>query len=257
MADEKTKESESIRTVQRAIDILNCFSFDRPELTLTEISNQIGLAKSTTTRLLATLEHNGFVQKSPNSMKYKLGHRLYYLGSISGRSIKVREVAKPVMDELRDVIKETVNLHILDQQDRICIEQSEGVLSIRHLVRIGERLPLWAGAGGKAILAFQSEEFQESIFHQVDSGKRLMKLKSELPQIREMRFASSMDEREVGLAAVAAPIFDVNGEVKASLSVSGPSIRFTADRIEMIKDHVMASAQKISTLMGYIREAAI
>jgi IclR family KDG regulon transcriptional repressor len=256
MPDGKQKESESLRTVQRAIDILNCFSFDQTELSLTEIANKIDLAKSTTTRLLATLEQNGFVMKNPNSLKYRLGHRLYYLGSISGRSNKVREVAKPIMDELRDITKETVNLHILEQNYRVCIEQSEGVLSIRHLVRIGETLPLWAGAGGKAILAYQSEEFKESIFKMVDSGTKLMKLMSELKAITAEQFASSMDEREVGLAAVASPIFDVNGEVKASLSVSGPSMRFSEERIKLLKVHVIESARKISTLMGYVRETA-
>lgn len=256
MSDGKTRETESLRTVQRAIDILNCFSFDQPELSLTEIANKIDLAKSTTSRLLSTLEQNGFVLRSPNSPKYKLGHRLYYLGSISGRSIKVREVAKPLMDELRDLTKETVNLHILEQNYRMCIEQSEGVLSIRHLVRIGERLPLWAGAGGKAILAFQTEAFQQSILDSLESETRRMKLRGELAHIRAEGVTTSMDEREVGLAAVAAPIFDVNGEVKASLSVSGPSVRFTEERIETIKRHVRESAGQISTRMGFIREEA-
>ncbi|KIL35596.1 IclR family transcriptional regulator [Cohnella kolymensis] len=252
MSDGKPKENESLRTVQRAIDILNCFTFDQSELSLTEIANKIDLAKSTTTRLLATLEHNGFVLKNPNSFKYKLGHRLYYLGSISGRSIKVREVAKPIMDDLRDFTKETVNLHILEQNYRVCIEQSEGVMSIRHLVRIGESLPLSAGAGGKAILAYQNEAFQESIFQTIQSSTKWNKLISELNTIRSEHFTSSMDEREVGLAAIASPIFDVNGEVKASLSVSGPSVRFSEERIALLKEHVIESAKKISTMMGHM-----
>ncbi|EXX90688.1 IclR family transcriptional regulator [Paenibacillus darwinianus] len=255
MPDDKTKDNESLRTVQRAIDILNCFSFEQAELSLTEIANKIDLAKSTTTRLLATLENNGFVQKNPNSLKYKLGHRLYYLGSISGRSIKVRQVAKPIMDDLRDFTKETVNLHVLEQHYRVCIEQSEGVMSIRHLVRIGERLPLWAGAGGKAILAYQGEAFQESILQTVDNGPKLQKLRAELATIASEHFTSSMDEREVGLAAVASPIFDVNGEVKASLSVSGPSVRFSEERIMLLKDHVGEAAKKISMMMGHMEAA--
>lgn len=256
MVDEKSKDSDSLRTVQRAIDILNCFTLEQPELSLTEIAKKIDLAKSTTTRLLGTLELNNLVSKNPNTLKYKLGHRLYYLGYITGRSIKIREVAKPIMDVLRDFTKETVNLYILENDYRVCLEQSEGAMSIRHLVKIGERLPLWAGAGGKAILAYQSDEYKDDIFKSVDSSLKLMKLMSELKEIHQEKYAASRDEREVGSSAVASPIFDVNGDVRAALSVSGPSIRFTDEKIALLKDHVIDAAQKISTQIGHIGEEA-
>ncbi|WP_235426948.1 IclR family transcriptional regulator [Cohnella kolymensis] len=158
------KENESLRTVQRALDILNCFSLEQPELSLTEISNQINLAKSTTTRLLATLEHNQMISKNSSTLKYKLGQRLYYLGYITGKSTKIREAAKPVMDQLRDLIKETVNLYVLENDYRVCFEQSEGLESIRHSAKIGEPIPLWDGASGHVLLAYQDDEFKDTIF---------------------------------------------------------------------------------------------
>lgn len=153
-----------MRTVQRALDILSCFSEERQELTLTDISKEMNLAMSTTTRLLKALEMNHFVEKNQETMKYRLGQRLYLLGYIAGKSIKLRELAKPLMYTLRDETKETVNLYVLDHKSRVCIEQAEGLQSIRHLVKIGEKLPLYAGAGGKVLLAFQSEEFQQQVF---------------------------------------------------------------------------------------------
>jgi len=234
------------------LDILFCFSLDVQELSLTEIANKINLPKSTTTRLLSTLEHNDLVVKNPVTMKYRLGQGLYYLGHIAGKSIEIREIAKPIMDRLRDETCETVNLYVLDEDVRRCIEQSEGLRTVRHLVKIGERLPLWAGAGGKVILAYQPEAFQEEIFQQVPSRSRVEALRKELPVIRDQKCASSIDEREVGSAAVAAPIFNINHEVKASLSISGPASRFTSETIERLLSVVRRDAMEISKQLGYI-----
>lgn len=126
MADKKSKEESGLRTVQRALDILSCFSEERQELTLTDISKEMNLAMSTTTRLLKALEMNHFVEKNQETMKYRLGQRLYLLGYIAGKSIKLRELAKPLMYTLRDETKETVNLYVLDHKSRVCIEQAEG-----------------------------------------------------------------------------------------------------------------------------------
>jgi IclR family KDG regulon transcriptional repressor len=253
-SSKKTKDTDSLRTVQRALDILNCFSLQEPELSLTEIANRIALAKSTTTRLLATLEHNGLITKNKETLKYKLGHKLHYLGYIAGKSVDIREITYPIMKELRDYTKETVNLYLLEDKYRVCIEQCEGLQSLRHLVKIGERLPLWAGAGGKVLLAYQSEELQNEIFQLVDSEQRLTKLKSELKTIREEECASSQDEREVGLAAVAAPIFEIDGKVSACLSISGPTQRFTPEVIDHLKAILKQKTLIISESNGYIRK---
>ncbi|UOF91179.1 IclR family transcriptional regulator [Fodinisporobacter ferrooxydans] len=252
----KSKDSDSLRTVQRALDILNCFSLQETELTLTEIANKISLAKSTTTRLLGTLEQNGLIKKNQETLKYKLGSRLYYLGYIAGKSIQIREISHPFMKKLRDETTETVNLYLLENEFRVCVDQCESVQSLRHLVKIGERLPLWAGAGGKVLLAYQDREFQKQIFRYVDSEQRLQKLQSELSAIIEEGYASSQDEREVGLSAIAAPIFGVDGEVSACISVSGPTQRFTPDVMERIKVSLKQCASGISEHNGYMERKA-
>jgi len=245
------KAESGLRTVQRALDILYCFTLEQQELSLTEIANKIQLAKSTTTRLLSTLEQNNFIVKDPDTLKYRLGQGLYYLGYIAGKSIEIKELAKPVMQRLRDETRETVNLYVLENDSRVCIEQCEGLQSVRHLVKIGEKLPLWAGAGGKVLLAYQSDDFQNRIFEQVPSRERLETLQRELPQIKSERCASSIDEREVGSAAVAAPIFHINHEVKACLSISGPTNRFTPETIDRLKQLVKRGAMAISEKLGY------
>ncbi|MCY8515608.1 IclR family transcriptional regulator [Bacillus atrophaeus] len=247
----KPKEEPGLRTVQRALDILYCFSLEKQELSLTEISREINLAMSTTTRLLATLEKNNFIYKDQETLKYRLGQKLYYLGHLAGKSIKLREIAQPILETLRDQTRETANLYLLEHDYRVCIEQAEGLQSIRHLVKIGEKLPLWAGAGGKVLLAHQPETFQAKVLEQLPPKRNIEELKSELVQIKAQGFGLSLDEREVGSAAIAAPIFNINGEVQACLSVSGPTHRFTNEVIADIEKLVKQKADSLSEEIGY------
>lgn len=250
--EQDSKKTETgLRTVQRAIDILYCFTLEEQELSLTEIANKISLAKSTTTRLLSTLEQNHLVAKDPLTLKYRLGEGIYYLGYVAGKSMKIREIARPIMEEIRDKTRETVNLYVLEENSRVCVEQCEGLHSIRHIVKIGEKLPLWTGAEGKVILAYQSLSFQQKIFAQVPSKERLTCLKEEIEKIKLQRCALSIDEREVGSAAVAAPIFNIHGEARACLSVSGPANRFTPEVVEKYKLLVQEGAKVISEKLGY------
>lgn len=238
-----------IRSVQRAIDILNCFQ--EKELTLTEISKETGLAKSTTTRLLATLEENKFVEKDLTSGKYRLGKQLYFLGYRAGQSIELKEVAKKTMLRLRDQLKETVNLYIKDGEHRVCIQQYESLQSVKHMVQIGQRLPLTVGASGKILLAYESRKFIEEMMEKQVMVKSKLALLSELNEITIENYAISIEEREKGTSAAAAPIFDINGEVIAALSVSGHAQRFNPSNIENLKTILVASALEISNNLGY------
>lgn len=241
------KGEQGLRTVQRAIDILNCFSEERSELTLTEIAAEIKLAKSTTSRLLSTLEQNSMIEKDQYTLKYKLGMKVYYLGYLAGKSIETRLIARPIMNEVRDHTKETVNLYSIDDIYRVCLEQAEGLRSVRHTVKIGQKLPLWAGAGGKALLAFQKQSFINELLTIVDKPE----LEEELRTIKSEKGCYSIDERGEGTSAVAAPIFDINGKVKACLSISGPTMRFSQDKITEYQQIVKESASLISSKLGY------
>ncbi|WMT30879.1 IclR family transcriptional regulator [Bacillus aerius] len=175
-------------------------------------------------------------------MKYWLGQRLYLLGYIAGKSIKLRELATPLMYILRDETKETVNLYVLDHKSRVCIEQAEGLQSIRHLVKIGEKLPLYAGADGKVLLAFQSEECQQQVFAFASAPMTMEEWQKECRHILEMYTACSIDEREVGSA------FNIHDEVQACVSISGPTHRFTEDVSPQLLQKVKEHAEQL----GYV-----
>lgn len=252
MTTEKESGGQGIRTVQRALDILACFSEEQPELKLTQISEKIGLAKSTTTRLLATLEQNGYVVRDLSTLKYKLGKKIYYLGYVAGKSIELKTIANPIMEKLRDETKETINLHILDGTFRVCIEQYLGLNTISHSIKIGAKHPLWAGAGGKAILAFQDDEFIKMVLKTAVNPKP--ELVNELKEIKIAYSCNSIDEEEVGSSAVSAPIFNIDGVVKASLSISGPTSRFSKENVKNYQKIVKDAAFLISSKIGYFHQ---
>ncbi|WP_370514497.1 IclR family transcriptional regulator [Alteribacillus sp. YIM 98480] len=251
MTVEKSESPKGIRTLQRAIDILNCFHREEPELTLTEISNKIELAKSTTTRLLATLELNHFVEKNPVTSKYRLGRQLYFIGHVAGQSIELRSVAEETMKRLRNQTKETVNLYVLDGEHRTCIQQYESTQSVKHMVSIGQKLPVTVGAGGKVLLAYQSKDFKEQVMGEQPIKTTKTDLKNELKTIVEERYAESIDEREAGTSAASSPIFDIDGNMVAALSVSGPSSRFKPHELPDLKTSLVAAAMEISNYLGY------
>ncbi|MGW8427566.1 IclR family transcriptional regulator [Peribacillus simplex] len=236
------------RTVQRSINIMNCFTLEESELSLTEISKKIDLAKSTTSRLLDTLVQNGLLQKKFSNSKYQFGYKMYQFGRIAENTIsfEITELAKPFMKKLRNEIGESVSLYMLENKERRCIARYGSNQSIRHVVSIGEALPLEKGSGGKALLAFQSPAFVESILKNLDSEALRISLSDELPIIQKESIAMSLDERGAGVNSVASPIFGVDQEVNFCLCVSGPSTRFTQAVMDSIKNEVKMNALKIS-----------
>ena len=155
------------------------------------------------------------------------------------------------MLRLRDQLKETVNLYIKDGEHRVCIQQYESLQSVKHMVQIGQRLPLTVGASGKILLAYESRKFIEEMMEKQVMVKSKLALLSELNEITIENYAISIEEREKGTSAAAAPIFDINGEVIAALSVSGPAQRFNPKKIENLKTILVASALEISNNLGY------
>ncbi|MCM3771397.1 MULTISPECIES: IclR family transcriptional regulator [Priestia] len=239
---------KGIRTVQRSINVMNCFTFEEHELSLTEISQKINLAKSTTSRLLDTLVQNGFIQKKSSNLKYTLGYKMREFGRIAERSVSVEviEIAKPFMKKLRNETGESVSLFMLENKKRVCIKRYSSKQSISHVVNVGETLPLEIGAGGKVLLAFQPDSYIESILKEINSKELLNRLSKELSLIRKEYISTSIDERGAGVNTISSPIYDINGRVDFCLCVSGPSTRFTLEVMNSLKSKVKENALKIS-----------
>ncbi len=249
--------SETVRSVERAIDILTSFTIEQPILTVPEISQKTGLTKSTVFRLLASLESKGLVEKIQSTHEYKLGIRLLALGNIVHSSLEMIDVAKPIMKVLSEKTQETVNINVVQGLKRVCIDRIDGNQALRKVSEVGKLLPLHIGASGKLLLAYFDPEMITKVLKDLRESMSeiaLNKIKLELFDIREKGYATSFNERLEGTASISAPIRDYTGKVIAGLTVSGPLVRFTEDRVEFFIKELLESSETISKSLGFTEE---
>lgn len=247
--------SENVRSVQRALDILLCFNWYERELTLTEISEKLNLAKSTTSRILLTLVNQNFLTRDEKSGEYKLGDNLYYLGLIAKDSLDLRSIAHPIMIELMETTGETINIYLLEGKERVCFDQVESPHIIKQTVNIGERFPLWDGATGKIILANLSKNVWHEMIDELYpiTDKTIVdpdEFISLLNEYKESGVAVTVGEKNFDIGCAAAPFFNNTGNVMGSISISGPSSRFP-ENTDQYSYLVIDAARKISNQLGY------
>jgi len=245
-----------VQSVRRAAALLRAFGSGSGELGVSELGRQLDLHKSTVSRLLATLESEGLLERAPGSDKYRLGHEILRLAGQMQPGGDVRAVARPFLVELAEATRESTNLAILDGNEVHNVDQVSGP----HLVRIGNwvgrRTPLHCVANGKVLLAYQPPEEIERLTAgplaaftpRTITGPA--DLKRALDRVRQQGYACAVGEIEDGLNAVAAPVFGSGGLVIAAISVSGPAYRVTPERIPEFAALTMEAARKASARLG-------
>jgi DNA-binding IclR family transcriptional regulator len=246
-----------IQSVQRATRLLKAFDSGPAELGVSELSRKVDLHKSTVSRLLATLQSEGLIERVPTTDKNRLGFMLVRLASQVTHFGDVREAARPILVELTERSRETVHLAVLDGDEVVNVEQISGPHMVREANWVGRRTPLNCVANGKALLAFLPPADIERILagplprftEQTIADPR--RLRQELEIVRQRGFAQALGEIEAGLNGVAAPIRAASGTVVAAVSVSGPAYRVTADRIPDLGALAIAAAAHISTRLGF------
>jgi DNA-binding IclR family transcriptional regulator len=240
----------TVRAVERAMDILLCF-VDVKELSLTEISIKVALHKSTVHRLLASLEGKGFILRDGATEKYRLGFRLWELSANLIQSDDMGVVLLPEMERLRDQVGETISLYIRDGDERVRVQAVQGNQAIRRVAPVGARMPLFVGASSKVLLAYAEEALQNRVLNaaNITSGLDRNTIVQMLADTRKLGFATSIEEREPGAAAVSAPIFGRDGKLMASLAVSGPANRLTQSKMLELVPSIMEAAHRMGTML--------
>ena len=243
----------------RALDLLEALGDER-ELGLTELGRRSRLSPSTTHRQLATLAARGYVQRSPETGQYMLGHRLLQLARRSEHpEARLRTIARPYMLRIRKVCGETTSLAMLEGADIVCLEQLPFGGELRTLAELGRRGPAHANAAGKAMMAFMDPEIalaqlgheplRRFTEHTITAHARLLE---ELDVIRARGYALDFEEYEAALSCVAAPIFDSCNEVVGALSVAGPSARMgDLDERQALGQLLGSTAVEASRQLGY------
>lgn len=244
--DDTVQSIAGLRTLERGLDVLDLFCHGSKKMTLSEIAAEIKLSPSTTSRLLNTLVLRGYISRDEETKKFAIGSQALRLTASSFRTFDLRPLALPVMRRLAEQYNESITLYVIQNGYRVCIERIETTHALRHVVNIGDRLPLTRGAGGKALLAWLPEnELAAALL----PGETISA--SDLAKIKKQGFALSMGERDQGVGAIAAPVFDAEGRVVYALSLSAPIIRRNREAFEKIAPDIMNAANQISAALGY------
>jgi DNA-binding IclR family transcriptional regulator len=240
---EAPSDSGGVRSIQRALDILSLLTEDRPLIAVRDIVAATGLAKTTVIRIVQTLEQSGLLWAT--SSGYMAGPGLWRWAHLARRSWELPPETQRMMRELAARQRETVNVYVVRDIVRVCIAQQESPQPLRHVVHVGDELPLWGGASSKVLLRNASPELLERIAQSSPYGAgHARRLREWIDEATAQGHAVSHGERDEGLSAVAVPIVGRSGTVVAALSLSGPTVRFTDDRVAaFIKDLQAAAAQ--------------
>lgn len=217
--------------LDKSVEIMALLAEDGPT-SLTEVVESTGIPRPTAHRLLAALEAHHLVAR--DNGRYRLGLRLLGWGEKAAAGTKLVDVARPVLEELRDETGESVQLYVREGDRRVCVaavERAGG--GLRDMVPVGAVLTLDQGSGGKVLLAWSKD--RDAV---------------EFEEMRQLGWAESVAERESGVASVSAPVFGPGGELRAAVCVSGPVSRLGEEPGERLAERVVAAARRISGSLG-------
>jgi IclR family KDG regulon transcriptional repressor len=252
---------DNIKSVERAFQILEEVSLAKGGIGITELSTKLNMYKSTIHRVLSTLTHIGYVEQDSLSGRYKLGYKLLGVSSRLLNNLDIRHESLSCLEELAKATNEVVHLVILDGGEVVYIEKVEGTETIRMHSQIGKRVPVHCTGVGKAILAYLSPSRVSEIVaeyglqpHTMYTIRTEKDLLADLKLVRQRGYAFDLEENELGISCVAAPIWDYSGAVIASVSVSGPTMRMTSQHLEHLAGLVRETGLNISQRLGYSLE---
>ena len=231
-------DDSQVKSLARALQVLECFSVEQPELGPSEIARMLGMQKSTVYNILSTFQRCGYLVQNPQTSKYYLGMKVLHLGYIVNSHHGLRDMFLPCLNRIAQETREVCYFGILDGTEVLYIESTYPSNQQHTRNILGERAPLYCTGIGKAMLAFLPEEQAE----QVIGGSPLkaytgctitdpVVLRHHLAEIRQNGYAVDNMEHEYGIRCVAVPVFNSAGQVTAAVSVSGPSLRFDPETI--------------------------
>jgi len=256
---ERDRSSYHIKTVSRAIDVLEQFHGDYAELGVTALSKSLSLGKNNVFRLLATLASRDYVEQNPETGSYRLGLKNFELGQTMVRQMGLLRQARPVIESMAARSNETTDLAVLKGGHILYVDAVETDLPVRVFSRLGLWFPVHCTAAGKLHLAFMSADELTPFLPPgqlqrctANTVIELKKLRRQLRQIAVKGYAVDDEEQDVGVRCVSAPIRDFTKKVVGAVSIAGPVNRITKARItrELIP-LVQGGAAEISCRLGY------
>lgn len=245
-------------SLNKALSIIDLFSFDTPELSITEIANSLDVNASSLYPLLATLTRFRYLEKNPDTKKYRLGIKLLEKGYIVQAQLDIRDRASPYLEELRALSRENVHLAILDGHEIVYIDKRETTPTLPIESRIGKRGPAYCTALGKVLLAWTPASLWEESMRKngikaftENTIRDIQDLKEHLALVRKQGYAIDDGEFQEEGYCIGTPIRDYRGIVVAAVSVSLPKSSLTPERKDQLVEAVTGVAKKISESLGF------
>ena len=261
----KTKQDKEpiykVQALERALDILDCFSFQRKELGLSEIAEITGLNMTTAKRLISNLASRGYLQQIPDSKRYQLGIRLFELGGIVFTSFSLRKVAAHHITNLQNDTGLTVLMGVMMDDQLVYVDKREGMGMIRISSDIGWRRPIHYGMLGMVLMAYLDSERVRALLKKLPLQPYTSNSLTDedafsirLEEIRRNGFLTEREEAVEGIIGISAPVRDYSRQVIASLGVAVPMVKSTSEKeLKKIAEQVILTYNRISSDLGYLK----
>ncbi len=255
-----TTTNYSIKVLEKTFKLLGLFTEQRKALSITEISTLLGYNKSSIFRIIKNLEDVAYLEKDPESQKYKLGFGLYYLGTLAESHTLIRKIAQPLLLRLNEECEETVHLAVMDRGQALYLEKIPSKKVLQVISRVGTKLPCHCSGVGKILLsALPPEDLEQIVLEKglprftPNTITDIQSLLQELECIRKQGYAIDNEEIETGLKCIAGPVRDPLRGVAAAVSISAPKGRFDT-AFSTLKALVLKTVDEISTRIANYKE---
>ena len=242
----------------KAVSILQCFSYDKPELGISDIVRKVEMPRTTVHRILSTLIKAGLLNRKNNTGKYRIGPALYMMGSLYLETTDIFSAAEPVTELLNELTRESIKLSVFDRGNIVVIKKEESRYAFRYHHAVGAIIPAYASAMGKAFLS-ELSEMELDCFYPNEELKPLTdktiatktELKQELKQIRSIGVSFDTDQNTEGLSGTASVIRDASGKAVAAMCAGVPTYSFNGERKQRLAKLIKIGASLISYRLGY------
>jgi IclR family KDG regulon transcriptional repressor len=247
-----------LESVGRAMQLLDCFSREQPELRLTDLSNTLEMSKAQVLRITSTLELGGYLIRDPETKRYRLGIRLFQLGMLVQEQIDLRRIVHPYLEELVRTAQESARLIVPNDDGPICLDLVESRKGTRVYAQLGMRMPWNAGTSPKVILAYLPEERREQILAR-GPFRRFTEhtttdpdlLREELAVIRLLGYHIGRRDLDQDAMGISTPLFDHSARIVGAINFSIPVSRLSDREVEELTQLLIETAREISLQLGY------
>lgn len=239
-------------SMRNALQLLNLFTMDEPELSLSEITDKLQVGISTAHRLTNTLMVEGFLTKDSQTKKFRLGASILGMGNTIITQNQLCRISIPVLENLAINTGESAHIAILRDYQAIYLIRMDSKNTVHLLSHAGKQNPIHCTSSGQAILAFQSEKMIDGVIarglqqYTVNTITTALNLKQLLLKIQSQGFSFSEEELHEGVSSIAVPVKDISGQVIASISIAGPVSRINQDTLPKLVKIVKQAADRVS-----------